>query len=145
MRSLLAVLGLAGLALGAAPPPRSAPLDLFLLRFDRNADGVIDRREWPGPPAAFARMDADKDRKLIRAELKPFEDRLGRFLGKRRPAGRPGEVITPAAKGERKAGGLSVGQAAPDFTLPDLEGKKTVTLSAFKGKRPVVLIFASYT
>ena len=40
---------------------------------------------------------------------------------------------------------LKVGDPAPDFTLPAVDGKETVTLSAFKGKRPVVLIFASYT
>ncbi len=43
-------------------------------------------------------------------------------------------------------GGPRVGAPAPDFTLPLLGGKeKTVTLSAFRGKRPVFLIFASYT
>jgi hypothetical protein len=59
--------------------------------------------------------------------------------------GRPGEVITPPAKGERNSDKLQVGDPAPDFTLPLVKGKGEVTLSAFRGKRPVVLIFASYT
>ena len=58
---------------------------------------------------------------------------------------RPGEVNTPPARGERKPDTLKVGDLAPDFTLPDLAGKNTVTLSNFRGKKPVVLIFGSYT
>jgi hypothetical protein len=34
---------------------------------------------------------------------------------------------------------------APDFTLKSPNGKKTITLSAHRGKRPVVLIFGSFT
>ena len=59
--------------------------------------------------------------------------------------GRPGEVNTPPARGERVADTLRVGDPAPDFTLPLAKGKGEVTLSGFRGKRPVVLIFASYT
>lgn len=40
---------------------------------------------------------------------------------------------------------LSTGQAAPDFSLKTKDGRKTVELSSFKNKRPVVLIFGSYT
>lgn len=63
----------------------------------------------------------------------------------KRPGGRPGEIITPAAKGERKKDQLKVGDVAPDFTLSDPKGKTSVTLSAFRDKKPVVLVFASYT
>ncbi len=59
--------------------------------------------------------------------------------------GRPGEVITPAARGERLPDKLKVGDAAPDFTLSSVDGKKPTTLSDFKGKKTAVLIFASYT
>jgi cytochrome oxidase Cu insertion factor (SCO1/SenC/PrrC family) len=44
----------------------------------------------------------------------------------------------------RRDGDLKVGDAAPDFTVQDVEGKKTVKLSDLKGK-PVVLIFGSCT
>jgi hypothetical protein len=40
---------------------------------------------------------------------------------------------------------LKVGQSAPDFTLASPSGKNKVTLSEFQGKKPVVLIFGSYT
>ena len=35
---------------------------------------------------------------------------------------------------------VKVGQAAPDFTLEDMEGKG-ITLSDFRGKKTVVLVF----
>jgi hypothetical protein len=63
---------------------------------------------------------------------------------KKKP-GRPGEIITPAAKGERIKDVLKAGDPAPDFTLPLLKGGAVVTLSSFKDKKPVVLIFGSYT
>jgi hypothetical protein len=37
------------------------------------------------------------------------------------------------------------GDLAPDFTLTDSTGTKTVTLSQFRGLKPVVLVFGSYT
>jgi AhpC/TSA family/EF hand len=41
--------------------------------------------------------------------------------------------------------GPRVGQDAPDFTLATQDGKKQITLSDFRGKKPVVLIFGSFT
>ena len=38
-----------------------------------------------------------------------------------------------------------VGNIAPDFTLQDITGTETVTLSDFRGKKPVALVFGSYT
>lgn len=37
------------------------------------------------------------------------------------------------------------GDVAPDFTLSDITGTESVTLSDFRGKKPVALIFGSYT
>ncbi len=36
---------------------------------------------------------------------------------------------------------LKVGDMAPDFTLPQTKDNKPVTLSDFRGKKPVVLAF----
>ena len=74
-----------------------------------------------------------------------------------RPASSQPALSRPAAlaRGER----LRAGTEAPDFELPRLEigpvdangravakvSEETVRLSSFRGKRPVVLIFASYT
>jgi len=38
-----------------------------------------------------------------------------------------------------------VGDAAPTFKLKMLDGKKQVDLKSFRGKRPVILFFGSYT
>lgn len=51
-----------------------------------------------------------------------------------------GRPIRPA----NREGNLKVGDAAPGFTVKDMHGKKTVTLSELKGK-PVVLFFGSCT
>jgi len=37
------------------------------------------------------------------------------------------------------------GDPAPDFTLQDVSGTKSVTLSDFQGKKPVALVFGSFT
>src|SRR5262245_20081926 len=44
-----------------------------------------------------------------------------------------------------RKGSLKVGDAAPDFSLETYDRKSRVQLSAFRGKRPVVLVFGSYT
>jgi thiol-disulfide isomerase/thioredoxin len=44
-----------------------------------------------------------------------------------------------------RRGALEVGQTAPDFDLPTLDGTSRVRLSSLRGVKPVVLIFGSYT
>lgn len=44
---------------------------------------------------------------------------------------------------DRKA--PKAGDVAPDFTLSDVTGAESVTLSEFRGVKPVVLFFGSYT
>ena len=38
-----------------------------------------------------------------------------------------------------------VGDLAPDFTLSDISGTESVTLSDYQGNKPVALVFGSYT
>ncbi len=38
-----------------------------------------------------------------------------------------------------------VGDLAPDFTLYDPQGEISVTLSSYRGRRPVALVFGSFT
>ena len=38
-----------------------------------------------------------------------------------------------------------VGDIAPDFTLYDVNGENRVSLSDFRGRKPMALIFGSYT
>ena len=44
-----------------------------------------------------------------------------------------------------RAGTVNVGDAAPDFTLGTLDKSGEVRLSSFRGSKPVVLVFGSYT
>jgi hypothetical protein len=44
-----------------------------------------------------------------------------------------------------RAGHLQVGDAAPNFNLNTVDGSANVHLLSFRGNRPVVLIFGSYT
>ena len=44
-----------------------------------------------------------------------------------------------------RKGTLQEGDIAPDFTLMKQGGNDRVTLSAFRGQKPVVLVFGSYT
>lgn len=61
-------------------------------------------------------------------------------------AGASDERITPPAPGERIVDDITrVGEPAPDFSLVAKDGKGTVRLSDYRGKKPVVLIFGSYT
>lgn len=44
-----------------------------------------------------------------------------------------------------RSGHLRIGDAAPDFTLPMAHGDRLVTLSDEYRRKPVVLVFGSYT
>ena len=103
--------------------------------FDRNRNGAISREEIENAVSLFDKLDRNEDGQLDRQELTQATRR----------GGRPGEIITPAAKGERIKDTLEVGDDAPDFTLPTPDGKTEVKLSSFRGKRPVVLVFTSFT
>ena len=45
----------------------------------------------------------------------------------------------------RSEGSLWPGDVAPDFTLEPRGGGPAVTLSSFRGRAPVALVFGSYT
>jgi len=61
----------------------------------------------------------------------------GAVLGQQRPGRHGGDLRTPDT--------LRVGDAAPDFKLKTKDSSREVQLSSFKGKRPVVLVFGSFT
>ena len=44
-----------------------------------------------------------------------------------------------------RAGRLKVGDEAPRFNLPTADRQAVVSLASFRGQKPVVLIFGSYT
>ncbi|MCH7728461.1 MAG: hypothetical protein IH991_18575 [Planctomycetes bacterium] len=104
---------------------------------DKNRDGKITKQEASGQLLQrFNRIDTNGDGVIDQAELKKLAER---FRGGRPSGGRP--------SGGRPSfgGGAEAGKAAPDFTLKSVDGKQTVKLSSFAGKKPVALIFGSYT
>lgn len=109
----------------------------LLKSFDKDEDGMLQLQELPKALQEFlGPLDKNRDSQFSQEELLKMRGR---------PSRKAGEIITGAAKGERYDDKLEVGDAAPDFTLSDPTGKRSVTLSDFRGKRPVVLIFGSYT
>ena len=44
-----------------------------------------------------------------------------------------------------RSGALEVGEPAPDFDLPTPDKNFHIRLSSFRGHKPVVLVFGSYT
>ena len=89
---------------------------------DENGDGKIDAEEFSGPPSDFPKIDKNSDGFLTEAEVGP---------GRARP---------PQVDNGPKAGAI-----APPLKLASLDGKEEFDLSSFRGKKPVVLFFGSYT
>ena len=146
----------------------SNPRDLHLAeleaRFDahdKDGDGEFSREEYgkaitsvlPGGPGGprpmpagmnvYATMleitDEDGNGSLSKAELVAFfrlHDNGSGVWALRDRQRRP--------RSSRPDGAAS-GTTAPDFTLRDPKGRSPVTLSAHQGKKPVALIFGSYT
>lgn len=110
---------------------------------DANGDGDLSRGELS---KAFEKVDGNKDGKIAGDELGQARRRGQQG---RRGRGQSGREGGRGQRGQRSRGGRELPQAgekAPDFTLPSTDDpKKLVTLSDFAGKRPVALIFGSYT
>ena len=76
-----------------------------------------------------SQRESDREQKRARGEKQDRQERRGRNRKrKRRPDNAP-----------------KIGQLAPDFKLKSLDGKSTTTLSDYRGKKPVILFFGSYT
>jgi hypothetical protein len=71
-------------------------------------------------------------------------DTFGRIMAKMPPVAFMALPFQPLWMNAR-AGALEAGQPAPDFALKTVDGGSTVRLSSFRGQRPAVLIFGSYT
>lgn len=64
--------------------------------------------------------------------------------GERRRRGR-GSRQGMRERMSRDDGAPKVGERAPTFKLKSLDGKRETDLASFRGQRPVVLFFGSYT
>jgi hypothetical protein len=111
---------------------------------DADGDGHLTRDEWD---AHFEGLTKDK------GHLTPDDLRLALFppvppRGNKAKGAKNADVMLRAFL-DGDAGspfeGPRPGQAAPDFTLPTQDGAAKITLSQFREKKPVVLIFGSFT
>lgn len=113
-------------------------------RYDRDEDQKISREEYTRSDDHFARLDRDGDGTIEKTDVE-------------RKRGRGDRDKARGRRGERqRAVAPSEGDLAPDFALelliPKKKGKtresdetEKIRLSSFKGKKPVALVFGSYT
>lgn len=152
-----------------APAPPKDAWELLTREHDKNEDGKITRKEYSRDDVHWRRLDKNSDGVLLRDEIMGSSGGRGRGGAR---GDRGGRGFGGGQRGERGGAGRGVapklGQVAPDFDLEILppptkkaplpSGKKkskvgktkaakpkTVKLSSFKNKRPVALIFGSYT
>ncbi|MFO0846267.1 MAG: EF-hand domain-containing protein [Gemmataceae bacterium] len=131
----------------ASSDPRERMLDMVLGRADRDRDGRISAEEWQALFEQAAGEKGEMTREDLRRLLLP-----GAQKAKGPPSkggGMPSQLTLLRGLFSGEIGSLhegpSVGDAAPGFTLRTQDGKRAVSLSEYKGKRPVVLIFGSFT
>jgi hypothetical protein len=119
----------------------------LLRRFDADGNKKVSRAEWDKVFTELARgknhLEAEDVRRLL------FPPATGRPAGGGGGGGMPSKevLLYGLLTGEIGSGaeGPKLDAVAPDFTLTSPDGKTTITLSDFKGKKPVALIFGSFT
>jgi hypothetical protein len=117
----------------------------FLMRADDDRDNKLSQKEWNALFQKMANGEKDIDlesvRKLIFPAMPP------------RPKGPPSDMPSTATllkgfyRGELGSPfpGPSLGDFAPDFTLPGHDGMNKIRLRSYRGHKPVVLVFGSFT
>lgn len=112
--------------MGRGPSDAAQIWTALAKKHDADQNGKIEKSEYSRGEAKFNSLDRNEDGVLTEAD----------FSGNvRRGRGATPDATTP-----------QVGDVAPDFNLPFAEKpSETVQLSSFAGKRPVALIFGSYT
>jgi hypothetical protein len=117
----------------------------------------------------FGVIDRDKNGRISRAEWLESFERMAKGLGSITPDDLREGLFPPPAPGARgqdvpdqpsrlrlatslltgEVGspfpGPAVGRKAPDFTLPTQDGTGEIRLSRYRGDRPAVLVFGSFT
>jgi hypothetical protein len=111
-------------------------------RIDRDANGRVSPEEWDD---FFKKASKGKD------HLTPEDLREALFPPpKPNPANdEPAPLVLMRGMVNGEIGSMHEGPAlnakAPDFTVRTEDGKKEIALSQFRGKKPVVLVFGSFT
>lgn len=95
-------------------------------------------------------LDADNDGSLSEEEFGNRMTAVRLLMGQGQAARETPKMKskdTEDEKPKKKKGkpALKVGDVAPPFNLDSLDGKSKTELAQFKGSKPVILIFGSYT
>jgi hypothetical protein len=120
---------------------------MLFRRGDSNSNGRVSRAEWE---ALFKQAAGEKDY-LTADDLRTLLFPPMRPPTKAPPPGSGMPSRWTLLKGlfEGEIGsmheGPALGEMAPAFRLPSHDGKRTISLSDYRGKKPVVLIFGSFT
>jgi hypothetical protein len=113
---------------------------------DRDSNGRLTRAEWD---AFFDKMAKGREA-ITPEELREalFPPQPAMTAGKP-PPGMPSPLLLTLGLFRGEVGspfpGPRVGQKAPDFTLRTQDGKGEINLTDYRGDRPAVLIFGSFT
>jgi Ca2+-binding EF-hand superfamily protein len=124
------------------------PAGYWFRALDSNSNGRVSKEEWS---AYFAKISKGKDYLTpddIREAFPVAPPARPKPSGPVKNQG-PSEwtLLAGLLKGELGSpfSGPHVGDRAPDFTLKTEDGKRTIRLADFRGKKPVVLVFGSFT
>jgi hypothetical protein len=121
------------------------PANMLFQMMDTNSNGRISKAEWE---AFFNKLARDKGY-LTPNDLRELFQPPAPPKVKGPPKGGPSTAVLLEGllKGELGSPleGPKIGQKAPNFTLKTQDGKRTITLSDYHGKKPVVLVFGSFT
>jgi len=132
---------------GTDAGPASIMTGVLFSRLDTDSNGRISLEELA---AFFAKSDSEKLGFLTPEDLRNgLDDPESNRPPARGSSGEPppAEMLRMFLTGQLGwlEAGPGYGEMAPDFTLPTQDGTSTVTLSDSRGKKPVVLIFGSFT
>ena len=126
------------------------PVRMWFSRIDANSNGRVSKEEWQ---KLFERVSKGKGY-LTSDDLReafPLSPPARPQSADKKAATQEGPsaltLIRGLSSGELGSfcEGPAVGQPAPEFSLKTQEGEREFRLSQFKGKKPVVLIFGSFT
>lgn len=118
---------------------RANLLEQLARALDGNSNGRISQKEWD---AFFGKAAGEKGYVTaddLRAALVAPQPSS--------PPPSPAVMLRGLFNGELGASseGPEINQPAPDFILPTHDGKRQVRLSDCRGRKPVVLVFGSFT
>ena len=162
--ALLTLLLLTGHTPGQRPARTLDKEVLFNLlhKYDADRDGKINRKEYPRTDAAFTNLDRNRDGSIDAADFEPTAGRTRGAGQARQPRAaklpKVGETapdfelpLLPARAKElptKDKDGEAAGKpptAEGGAGKPEKAPVEIVKLSSFVGKKPVALIFGSYT